>query len=368
MTECSHVEEKLSAYMDGELGPEDTKNVERHLARCGHCAALLADLRRTKELVQDLEEVEPPPWLSRKIMAGLSPEAGHPEGLLQRLFRPFHIKIPLEALAACLVAVLAVYVYKATGPEISNLRGPVERPAAAPGEFAPAPERKAKAPPEMGEGRRERETGVSEGPEARKEREYTRVPDNERAVPPDRAEKPSRALPQEGATGPVKPGITASGAPDRKMESAESVKSSGSIPTPGPKTASPSSLSPRLESMPAPSAAPTGQAERSKKAGSDRRTGDLDFAMPQRLVVRVAAGGILAAAERTESQLKRLGAKKIARESRENLEIIEAELPARALKALPDALSVVGRVEDVTAASNLPEVMRAVRIEIKVDP
>lgn len=367
MTECSYIEEKLSAYMDGELAAEDAGRVERHLAECGHCSALLADLKRTKELVGGLEEVEPPPWLTRKIMAGVRSEARDRKGLFQRLFRPIHIKIPLEALAACLVAVLAVYVYRATGPETAVLHAPVERPEAASREFATAPPQKAGSPPaEATDGRRKGQADVRKMPEVRTEKESGQVPRNEETAPPVKAEKSSRALPAEEAS-PVRSGAPAAGASGAKMERTESLKSRESIPGPEQKAVAPRPQPPGQDALPAPSASPAKQPERLKKAGPDRRAEDSGPAMQrQRLVVKVEAGSIHAAAEKTENRLKRLGARKITRESGQNLEIIEAELPAQEVRGLLDALSAVGTVEGVQPG--LPEGMRSVRIEIKAGP
>jgi anti-sigma factor RsiW len=38
--------DRLSAYLDGEFDPEARREVERHLAECPECAAVLTDLRR----------------------------------------------------------------------------------------------------------------------------------------------------------------------------------------------------------------------------------------------------------------------------------------------------------------------------------
>ena len=52
------------------------------------------------------------------------------------MFYPLHIKIPLEAAASILVVVLAVYVFKATEPEIQLLRAPSESVSPIPKDFA----------------------------------------------------------------------------------------------------------------------------------------------------------------------------------------------------------------------------------------
>ena len=59
-----------------------------------------------------LEEVEPPPFFEQRIMSRVREEAGRKQGILRRLFYPLHIKVPIQALATILVAVLAFYVYQ----------------------------------------------------------------------------------------------------------------------------------------------------------------------------------------------------------------------------------------------------------------
>jgi anti-sigma factor RsiW len=42
---------RLSAYLDGELGPAERRQVEEHLAGCPKCAAALEDLRRQGDVL-----------------------------------------------------------------------------------------------------------------------------------------------------------------------------------------------------------------------------------------------------------------------------------------------------------------------------
>jgi hypothetical protein len=47
----AHVDEQLSAYLDGELNARQAKAVERHLVACVACSALLEDLRAAKSML-----------------------------------------------------------------------------------------------------------------------------------------------------------------------------------------------------------------------------------------------------------------------------------------------------------------------------
>ncbi len=44
---CDEVDDLLSEYLDGELGPHAAARVEVHLATCGGCARLAAELAQT---------------------------------------------------------------------------------------------------------------------------------------------------------------------------------------------------------------------------------------------------------------------------------------------------------------------------------
>jgi len=58
---CEDVTELLSGYLDNALDQDERSWVEEHLRHCPHCASELAALRATLALVQELDEVEPPP-------------------------------------------------------------------------------------------------------------------------------------------------------------------------------------------------------------------------------------------------------------------------------------------------------------------
>lgn len=129
---CKDIEERLAAYQEKTLPPEEKSLVEEHLIICAKCSSALAVLEKTLVLIKDLPEVEPPPWFTQKIMAQIREASEKKHSLLKRLFYPFHIKIPIEALATLCVVALGLYVYKTSGPEIKTYQTPpttIEAPA-----------------------------------------------------------------------------------------------------------------------------------------------------------------------------------------------------------------------------------------------
>jgi anti-sigma factor RsiW len=124
---CNEIENRLPAYLEDLLSPEEKKGITGHLASCPRCGRAFADLKKAEELVQGLAEVEPPPFFEQRIMSRVREEAGRKQGILRRLFYPLHIKIPLQALATLLVAVLAFHVYQQGDPEMKQM-APLPRP------------------------------------------------------------------------------------------------------------------------------------------------------------------------------------------------------------------------------------------------
>ena len=118
---CKEIHNLLPAYLEDILSPEEKKSIESHLASCSLCRRYLDDLKKAESLVKGLGEVEPPPFFEQRIMARVREEAGQKKGILRKFFYPLHIKIPIQALAAILVTVLAFYVYQKNEPEMKHL-------------------------------------------------------------------------------------------------------------------------------------------------------------------------------------------------------------------------------------------------------
>jgi len=152
--ECKGVREKLCAYLEGVVPSEESRIIEEHLNSCPECRRNLADLKKTGELVKDLADVEPPAWLTQKIMSRVRTEEERKKGILQKLFYPLHIKVPIQALATLSIAVIAVFVFRAVEPEmkLAHLPAPTKpviteeetgKPPQAIATDSPAPRKKA---------------------------------------------------------------------------------------------------------------------------------------------------------------------------------------------------------------------------------
>jgi hypothetical protein len=118
---CNEIENRLPAYVEEIISPEERKSIMGHLASCPRCSRAFVDLKKAEELVQSLGEVEPPPFFERRIMSLVREEAGQKQGILRRVFYPLHIKVPIQVLVTLLVAVLAFHVYQQGEPETKQM-------------------------------------------------------------------------------------------------------------------------------------------------------------------------------------------------------------------------------------------------------
>lgn len=109
--ECFTLKEKLADYIDGNLSDKEKLLADDHLASCRKCQLSLSELDKTVRLLKGLDEKNPPPWLTRQIMSKVTGTETR-QGLFSRLFHPIHIKLPLQAAGAVLIAITAFYIFK----------------------------------------------------------------------------------------------------------------------------------------------------------------------------------------------------------------------------------------------------------------
>ncbi len=145
--EHADMRRKLSAYLDNAVTAEEKAEIKRHLGSCGTCRGAIADLELTVGYLKTLPDVEPPPWLTAKIMAKVREIAAPKPSLWQRLFFPLYVKLPIEAVALVFLCVTGFYLARTIGtqapltaPSPAPQHAQVPSPAARP--LAPIPQGK----------------------------------------------------------------------------------------------------------------------------------------------------------------------------------------------------------------------------------
>jgi len=119
---CHDVRAQLSALLDEALNQPERSALEAHLVTCVDCRRELEELRGTVALLGRLGPVHAPAGFVDRVVTEAYRQSWT-RRLLDALFRPFRVKLPLEAAAVLLVGISALYVYERT-PEVRQLTRP----------------------------------------------------------------------------------------------------------------------------------------------------------------------------------------------------------------------------------------------------
>jgi cytoskeletal protein RodZ len=219
---------RLSAYCGGDLEPAERQLVELHLAECPTCRAELADLQTTLHLVRTTPEIDPPPWMTTRIMALIREQQTEKKSWLQRFFFPLHLKLPLEAIALLVVCVSGYYLTRTVETNLEQTRQ--QQLQETPAQSAPAP---ASSPVQRSDGNDARKrTGESSvkkdtthtvAPESAPQPEYSPEP-TVPVAPPAYAPPPPAFRDQQSGKSELMKAAPAAESYDRALEAAPEKK------------------------------------------------------------------------------------------------------------------------------------------------
>jgi hypothetical protein len=348
---CKEIEDLLPGMIDGALPETENQRIEAHLETCASCRKALADLIMSNERVKSLEEVEPPPWLKARVMARLREEAGQKEGIFRKLFYPLHVKVPIQALATVLIAVVAWNVYKAGEPEFRQIVPP-------PASMQETPQ--AQAPPESVPAAAKKKTD-----------ERSVILDKTGFAPPPAAEK---APGQQGASivreeartdaeKPVKP-MRAARRAAGPLKDEEALNGAGAV---RPSTMQAPANEPKQKAMRAPVGAVAKEA--GKQEAQPAASPMISAAVSSRpeLEITLPARDPGAAANEVETILKQVSAQVIERQALEGRVILTARIKRDRLETLRERLKSLGPVQESVHAAQRPGGFLTIRIEIRSD-
>jgi anti-sigma factor RsiW len=81
----------ISAFLDGDLSPSETLEMENHVAVCACCASLLKDLGDLREQARDLPELSPPRDLWPEIARAIQDEDARNPDVIR-----LHASVPVQ--------------------------------------------------------------------------------------------------------------------------------------------------------------------------------------------------------------------------------------------------------------------------------
>jgi hypothetical protein len=354
---CREIEDLLPCMIDGALPEAEKMRIEAHLEACASCRKAFADLRKSDERVKRLEEVEPPPWLKTRVMARVREEAGQKEGILRKLFYPLHVKVPIQALASALIAVVAWNVFKTGEPEFRQMAPPPTAVQEAPQAHAPpepgpaagpakrdespaAREKKAFAPPpaQVQEPAPQRTTTVREETTADAEKQVERSRAAKRAAEPLKDEDAGRG------TGEARPGEA-----DRVLETPAQAQDQKQ----------------RQKTMKAPVGAVAKEAGKQESRPAAAPVMSAAVSARPELEITLPARDPGAAANEVETILKQVSAQAVERQAREGRVILTARIKTERLEDFRERLKTLGPAQESVHVAPRTGSSLTVRIEIR---
>jgi hypothetical protein len=125
MMDCKQIDELLVEYLYQEMDPSQVERFEAHLQTCPRCTQELSAYERTRAVMQDLPEVEPPvrvvDFLSKEAARTVEPQS---VSLWERLREGLRLMVlhPAMTAAVTLVLVLGVsfYIYQRSTPPVDR--------------------------------------------------------------------------------------------------------------------------------------------------------------------------------------------------------------------------------------------------------
>jgi hypothetical protein len=348
----------MPAYLEGLLSPEEKALVEEHLASCPQCSNALEALKKTGKLVRELEEIEPPPWFTQRIMSRVREEVKQETGIIRKLFYPLYIKIPVQALATVLIAVLAFQIYRVGEPEMKVVVAPPAAIFEAGQDQAPTTSQK---PPE-----------AVPAPSAKEKTVLAKVPKKDMEMmavsAPDSGDEKIRKeknLLREGGELLTDQSIVA----EKKKESIqdkteEAMKPALSSVRQEPPKATPApALEYKREEI-GHYAGATKESRKYKALPAAPQAIGTTVRKPAYIGVTVYVEDAGAAIKEVEKLLGKFGARKIERQSLEGKEVITAELKVQNVKEFIEKLKTMGEMGEKGIPSDIRERDISITIEI----
>ncbi len=106
---CEEIKNLLSDYLENDIDLKTKKLMDEHLAICANCAKELQVLKEIVSGLKEIPEVEPPPYFLEAIRARMQ-EPSALAKFLRRLFVPFYIKVPIQALTFIATVIIIMFL------------------------------------------------------------------------------------------------------------------------------------------------------------------------------------------------------------------------------------------------------------------
>jgi hypothetical protein len=123
--DCKDIKELLYEFLTNRLNKELFQEVNEHLITCKRCQEDLQELRSTLSLLNEWKAPELSAGFRARVMEAIEERAERRhvpvfERIMNKVFRPYYLKLPLEGLAVAAMVVFALTLHKSFISEIEK--------------------------------------------------------------------------------------------------------------------------------------------------------------------------------------------------------------------------------------------------------
>jgi len=338
---CHDTRESLSAFLDAALAPDERREVEAHVDGCAECRRELERLQQTVALLHRVEPARAPVGFVDRVAAAARPLPWYRRAAAA-VFLPLSVKLPVEATALVMVALLAVYVFERTPAlqEAAREQAPRQEPGAQLADesrqFEPSVRRPAptqSAPPAR---------STAPEPRSQDRRDPSTYRDDSR--PPVPVPAPAAPVPAEPPPAAAPPPVAATPPPAAKPEApSETTVGRGARPETESRQ---ESVGRAADSVRAAPAAPRLAAKRAQP--------------PADVIARVAVKDRDAAEHELTRLIARVGGTATQRRREDDTTVLEALIPQARYAEFSQGLAQIGTWQVEAERGDLPAQVRVI--------
>jgi hypothetical protein len=315
MMDHNSIRHKLSEYIDGAVSAAEKVEIETHLKTCEKCGDALTELKKTIEHVRSIDEIEPPAWMTQKIMAKVRGEAEQQKSYLERLYSAFVVKLPVKAVAVVFLTAIAFYMYRGIRPQNLSETTPMEEMTARQ-QASPAPAAK--------------DERFKPGSSSPRSKQVPQAPGYKALDMKGEYEKPAPpVLADKMAPAPAKPAEQ----PMLAKKEARALAPQAAAPV-------------MAENQAAPAAGTSATAEEGFAAAPRMLKSKMAAATkPDKILLTLSVQDITDAVQRVEALLARIGNKVIRKEAVANTNVLTIKLNSADIRKFTDQLRELGTLK-----------------------
>lgn len=117
---CHNFQEKMYDFLEGSLSVEEASEIKDHLQTCDLCSEELRKKETFLKIEKSLPEFDPPPFMTKRIMANIREDIERPQGFLGWLKSISQWKLATGSATMCAFLAVTIFTYNLYMPDTTE--------------------------------------------------------------------------------------------------------------------------------------------------------------------------------------------------------------------------------------------------------